>query len=311
VEVLVGSDASTDRTDEIVLSLKKAYQRLNLVRMHERSGKASVLNSLVSQAKGEIIVLTDANVLFEKSTIYELIKYFKSPNIGLIDSGMQHTGMKKSGISVPEKTYLRGEAALKHGEGLLWGVMMGPFGGCFAMRKKLYTHIPANCLADDFYLCMSVLQKGYSAMSQPDAVVIEDISNDMQDEFKRKVRIATGNFQNLKYFYPVLLHLNALSFAFFSHKVLRWFGPLFLFAIGLLAIPLMTTNLANFWFGILVCLGMTMLFIDVFLRRGNVHLAGARLLTHFITTNVALFVGMIRFLFGVKTGVWDPTRRHQ
>jgi len=311
LEVIVGSDASIDRTDELVLSLSKSNLRIRLIRMNERGGKATVLNRITNAASGEILVLSDANVMFEKNTLYEMVKYFKDPNIGLIDTSMRHTGMKKSGISIPEKTYLRGEAALKHGEGLLWGVMMGPFGGCFAMRKSLYTDIPSNCLVDDFYLCMCVLQKGYRAISQPHAVVIEDISNDMRDEFRRKVRIATGNFQNLAFFYQVLLRLDTLSFAFFSHKILRWVGPLFLIVIGIFAAPLMKTNPANYVFGILVIIAVMLLIIDAFLRRMNVHFAATRLLTHFITTNVALLVGMIRFVDGVKTGAWTPTRRHQ
>jgi cellulose synthase/poly-beta-1,6-N-acetylglucosamine synthase-like glycosyltransferase len=224
---------------------------------------------------------------------------------------MQHTGIKQSGISMPEKTYLRGEAALKHKEGLLWGVMMGPFGGCFAMRKKTYSTIPPDCMADDFYLCMSVLRKGYRAISQLNAIVYEDISNEIRDEFRRRVRIATGSFQNLSYFYPILLRLNALSFALFSHKVLRWFGPLFIVIICLLSVPLMKTNPVYFGFVILEIAALALLLTDLFLKRIDMHFSAARLLTHFATTNAAMLVGMIRFLAGKNTGIWTPTRRHQ
>jgi len=311
VEVIVGSDASTDRTDEIVLALTKTYRRLRLERMQERSGKAGVLNKLAEQATGEIIVLTDANVLFEEDTLFELIKYFKGRDIGLIDTTMQHMGIRKQGISTAEKTYLSGEAALKHGEGLLWGVMMGPFGGCYAVRRSLFPVIPTDCMTDDFFVCMRVLLQRFRAVSASRAIVVEDISSDMRDEFRRKIRIATGNFQNLAAFASVLLRPSALSFAFLSHKVLRWFGPVFIIIICLLSLLLMNDSPANFGIVLVEIAALSLLLLDMALRRFNVHLHPARLLTHFATTNVAMFLGMVRYYFRSHTGIWAPTRRHQ
>jgi len=311
VEVIIGSDASTDGTDEIVLALTKTHQRLSLVRMEERGGKASVLNRLAGQATGEIIVLTDAYVLFEEDTLFELVKYFKGRDVGLIDTTMQHMGIRKQGIATAEKTYLSGEAALKHGEGLLWGVMMGPFGGCYAVRRSLFPAIPPDCMVDDFYVCMRVLQQGYRSISALRAVVVEDISNDMSDEFRRKVRIATGNFQNLAAFSSVLLRPGTLSFAFLSHKVLRWLGPLFIIAIGLLSLPLMNATPLNYGIVLVGAACLVLLFLDRVLRRFNVHLPAARLITHFATTNIAMFLGMVQFMGRSHTGIWTPTRRHQ
>ena len=311
VEVIIGSDASTDGTDEIVLALTKTHQRLSLVRMEERSGKASVLNRLSGQATGDIIVLTDANVLFKEDTLFELIKYFKGGDVGLIDTTMQHMGIRKQGIAIAEKTYLTGEAALKHREGLLWGVMMGPFGGCYAVRRSLFPVIPSDCMVDDFYVCMRVLLQRYRAISALRAIVVEDISNDMGDEFRRKVRIATGNFQNFAAFSSVLLRPDALSFVFFSHKVLRWLGPLFIIALCLLSLPLTHATPLNFGIVLAGTAALALLLIDRLLQRINVHLRVARLITHFATTNIAMFIGMVRFLGRSHTGIWTPTRRHQ
>jgi cellulose synthase/poly-beta-1,6-N-acetylglucosamine synthase-like glycosyltransferase len=311
VEVIVGSDASTDGTDEIVRALAKTHQRLSLVRMETRSGKASVLNRLAGLATGEVLVLTDANVLFKEDTLFELVKYFKGGDVGIIDTTMQHMGIRKQGISTAEKSYLTGEAALKHREGLLWGVMMGPFGGCYAVRRSLFPVIPPDCMADDFYVCMHVLQQRHRAMSALRAVVVEDISNDMGDEFRRKIRIATGNFQNLAAFVGLLLRPDALSFAFLSHKVLRWLGPLFIIAICLFSLPLMDTSPMNYMTVLIGAVALVLLLVDLVLRRINVHLPVARLITHFTSTNIAMFIGMVRFLGRSYTGTWTPTRRHQ
>ena len=73
---------------------------------------------------------------------------------------MVNIGIKKSGISFQEKTYINWEVKFKHAESKLWGMLMGPFGGCFAIRKSLFTPIPENFLVDDFYVCMNILQNG-------------------------------------------------------------------------------------------------------------------------------------------------------
>ena len=166
--------------------------------------------------------MTDANVLFDKQTIFELVKHFKNSTIGLVDSKMQNIGIKKDGISFQEKTYISSEVSVKQRESLLWGAMMGPFGGCFAFRKNLWGEIPSHFLVDDFYLNMLILEKGFKSINEPKALVFEDVSNNLKDEFNRKIRISTGNFQNLFHFKHLLFDFSWVAFVFFSHKVLRW-----------------------------------------------------------------------------------------
>ena len=88
----------------------------------------------------------------------------------------------------------------KHAESKLWGMLMGPFGGCFAIRKSLFHPIPEHFLVDDFFVCMHILQNGHLAINDLDAAVCEDVSNQIAEEFRRKRRISMGNFINLQYF---------------------------------------------------------------------------------------------------------------
>ncbi|MDA3819710.1 MAG: glycosyltransferase, partial [Candidatus Delongbacteria bacterium] len=128
-EVLIGSDNSTDSTNEICLRLSEKHNNLHFTSFKQRQGKIPIINKLEKQAKSPILIFTDANVIFDNNSIYELIKYFKNDDIGLIDSHMINTGLKKEGISFQEKSYISREVYIKHREGLLWGSMMGPFGG--------------------------------------------------------------------------------------------------------------------------------------------------------------------------------------
>jgi cellulose synthase/poly-beta-1,6-N-acetylglucosamine synthase-like glycosyltransferase len=310
-EVYIGSDNSSDRTNEIVRGYEQTNSNIHLVNFGQRTGKVMIVNKLEKLASGSILVLTDANVIFAPDTLFELVKHFKEPAIGLVDSNMTNTGMKKGGISVPEKTYIRGEVAVKNAEGKIWGAMMGPFGGCYAIRKSLYSEVPSNFLVDDFYINMRTLEKGSKCISETRALVFEEVSNDLKEEFRRKVRIATGNFQNLSTFARLLGRFNGLSFCFFSHKVLRWIGPLFMVIAFATSAALMDFPNFYFWVFLLSLVLPGLVLADLILKKQGAHVALLRFITHFLSMNLALLVGMIRYMSGVKSSVWEPTRRNQ
>ena len=152
IEIIVGSDCSSDNTNVILTRIAAdPSNRLSFFPFKERQGKPNVINILAGHSKGEILILSDANVMFDINTVEELVKPFSDPDIGLVDSQMVNMGMKKEGISHQEKAYISREVRIKHQESLIWGSMMGPFGGCFAIRKSLYKEVPSNFLVDDFY----------------------------------------------------------------------------------------------------------------------------------------------------------------
>jgi cellulose synthase/poly-beta-1,6-N-acetylglucosamine synthase-like glycosyltransferase len=322
IEVIVGSDASTDKTNEIV----KSFPEVQLVEFKGRSGKVKIINYLKTISKNEILILTDANVMFDTNTIHELVKHFSDPKIALIDSNMQNINQQGKGVSKAESTYIRGEVEIKNNEGKIFGMMMGPFGGCYAVRKSFYENVPENFLVDDFYVNMKVLEKGGKAISEINAKVYEEVPTDWKIEFKRKIRIATGSFQNLKAFSHLLFRFNTLSFCFLSHKVLRWLGPFFM--LGLYISNLLIAwwifageALGRILFGdsfhihpfqvfFLLQNILPLLFIcDLLLKLLGINFILTRLATHFLTTNFALLIGFFKFIAGVKSSVWQPTIR--
>ena len=312
IEFLIGSDASSDQTNTIVLDLAGKYPGLLFFPFTERRGKGNVINELINNATNEIIIFTDANIIFSKNTLYELVKHFRNPEIGLVDSTMQHSGKVKDGISIQESFYISGEAYIKNMESKWGGCMMGPFGGCFAMRKKIYHRVPPNFLVDDFYINMKVLEKGYKAINNMEAVVFEDVSNNLGDEFRRKVRISAGNFQNMAAFFKMWVNVfSKKGFCFFSHKILRWLGPFFLI-LGLWSgFMLRNTRELYMWLFILQLVALILPLTDLFLRKLGLHIVILRFLTHFYATNLALLAGFVKVIKGVKSNVWQPTKRYQ
>ena len=312
IEIIIGSDCSTDNTNEIISELAKNYSFLNVKIFTERSGKSAVVNKLVKEAKNEIIILTDANIIFSKNTIQSLIRHFRDSEIGLVDSNMVNVGIKKSGISLQEKIYISSEVKFKHAESKLWGMLMGPFGGCFAIRKSLFIPIPENFMVDDFFVCMNILKNGNLAINDLDAVVYEDVSNQISEEFRRKRRISMGNFINLFHFKKLLLKpFTKLGFIFLSHKVIRWFGPILLILVLASNFLLISDSIFYKIAFFLQLILFIFPFIDLLLRKIGIHVLILRFVTHFYSMNLALFMGMMDYFIVNKKGVWEPTKRKQ
>ncbi|MGP8214357.1 MAG: glycosyltransferase [Bacteroidia bacterium] len=311
IEVFIGSDNSTDKTEEIVKTLALKYRNLKLVEFKNRSGKVRIINKLAESATHSILIITDANVIFNNDTLFQLVKHFKNKEIALADTNMRHKGLKKEGISYEESFYIRGEVLTKYNEGLLWGTMMGPFGGCYALRKEYFSPVPEGFLVDDFYINMKVLEKGGKAINEVKAVVYEDVSNNIREEFRRKIRIATGSFQNLFAFKRLLFRFNAISFCFFSHKVLRWFCPVFFFCIYICSLLLANYYLFYKFAFCFESFLIALIPIDYILQKTGVHIRLLRLLRHFFFMNLAIFAGMLKAIRGVKSSIWEPTQRNQ
>ena len=310
-EVLIGSDASTDNTNNILEKLSKKYNSLYYFNLEDRQGKGNIINKLEVKSKGEILIITDANIIFSEDVIFNLIRHFKNTDIGLVDSQIINTGLDKSGISIQEKSYISREAKIKSKESITWGSMMGPFGGCYAVRKNLYEKIPPTYLVDDFFINMIVLDKNHKAINDLEAIVFEDVSNDLYIEFKRKIRIATGNFQNLFHFIHLLWPpYKGIAISFLSHKVLRWFGPFFILIIFLCNL-LLLSNPFYYYFFIFQCFIAFLALFDFFMRKIGIHILFLRFITHFLSMNLAMLIGFFRFIIGVKSNVWQPTKRNQ
>lgn len=311
IELLIGIDASADFSALIANEYQAKFAACRVVEFEQRQGKINIVNALVPKASHAIIVLTDANVLFTENTLLQLQAPFADPKIGLVDTTMKHYGLKNTGISFPESKYIAGEVLVKEAEGKLWGAMMGPFGGCFAFRKQCFEHIPSHFLVDDFFINMTCIEKGYRCITQKDAIVLEDVSNDLRIEFKRKIRISSGNFQNLKRFWKLLLQFNPISFAFFSHKVLRWILPVFLVAMVLEILKMQESSLfyGLLYFGLLLI--PIVFIVDYLSRKQGVQIIWLRYIIHFVSMNLALLVGLFRFFGGIRSSVWQPTKRLQ
>lgn len=306
IHFYIGSDASTDKTDEIIQEWQKKFPQINLIRFGGRTGKSGIINDLSDKATQEIFILTDANVIFKEDTIFNLIRHFKNESVAQVAANIIKVSPNNKGIASQEKSYIAIENKIKHQESLRWNVVMGAEGGCYAIRKVSFSKVPPKFFMDDFYITMNVIEQGKQIVFDKEAVCNEDVPTKSAEEFKRKVRISIGNFQNLMRYKSLLLGFNGISFAFWSHKVLRWLTPFLLITAFISTYFLMFHDAYFKILFLLQLFGFVTPVLDWLLR---VNIPLMRFVSHFYLMNLALLRGFIIYMKGVESNVWQPTKR--
>jgi len=313
----VGTDNCSDNTVEILQSFQ-GQLNLNLTIFNERKGKPAIINYLVKKIEDDMAIttkdlflLTDANVLFHEDFIAKMSSSFSDPKVGLVD-GKVINPSKSVSNSESESVYLALETKIKRAEGHLWNCSMGPFGGAYMIRAKLYEEVPNTFLVDDFFVFFKILQRDYHVIVNDQAICYESVSGSFKEEFRRKMRISAGNFQNSIHFLRDYLKIWKLrNIVFICHKLLRWLTPLF----GVAVIALLTILSFSLLWPAKVLLIMISLLVGIplvnyLLNQLNLNLKPLKGVTYLIMMNIALLLGFFKYLKGINTNVWEPTKRN-
>ena len=319
IHVFIGNDCSTDSTAAIVESYQSKIKNLTLVNNPAQTGKTAIVNHLGAMAKSKlgektILVLTDANVLFHVDLLFELVQHFKNKTIGIVGANVVNTVSENSVVGELETMYISRENKMKYYEGLYHGALMGTFGACYAIRATALKLVPEHFLMEDFYITMQVHNQKLKCIFEMNAICYEDVPGNMWEEFKRKSRIAAGNFQNFFVFKNWLLKpFSPVGFTFICHKVLRWFTP-FLAIAGLILVWILSESHLHhdlydyiFWYKFIF---WGLFFLDLIFVYANIHFKPLRLLTYFYFMNVAILVGFYKYVKGIKSAAWKPPTRN-
>jgi cellulose synthase/poly-beta-1,6-N-acetylglucosamine synthase-like glycosyltransferase len=309
IEIIIGSDGSNDGTNEIIANLSETCSFLKPLLFAERRGKSAVINDCVAVSRGEFLILTDAKATLERNAIKCMLKPFQNPEIGIVGATIINNNASCKGIARQESTFMSQEIKVKYDEGVSFGCCIGIYGACYAIRKELISFVPPHFAVDDFFISMKVLEKKRKVILDLNSVCYENVTSRISEEFRRKVRIGVGNIQNLKVFTHLLFRFNALSFCFFSHKVIRWLGPFFLLAMLILNAFLWNEGLLYKILMIMQLFSILASVVDFYLKKIHLQIIILRFITHFYTMNLALLVGFLKYIIGVKANVWEPTKR--
>lgn len=305
LEIVVASDGSSDCTTDVVQEY--LGRGVKLLAYPENRGKASVLNDSIPLLRGDLVLLSDANTLTDRSAARRLVRWFQRPEVGAVCGKLVLTD-PATGRNV-DSVYWRYETFLKRCEGRL-GALLGANGAIYAIRRSLFHYLPGDTIVDDFVIPLQAkLESGCEIVYDAEAVAFEETAPDMRVEFRRRARIGAGGFQAISRLGRLLLpRYGWTSLAFLSHKVLRWLCPFFL-ACGLAANLLLVRS--PFYAFLLAVQGLLLAAAAL----GRV-VPGSGLLSRvlrlpalFTSMNVALAVGFWRWLSGRQGGAWERTSR--
>ncbi len=302
LEIIVGSDASTDATDEIVSAY--ADRGVVLHRSPERVGKSDIMISLKEMARGEILVMTDANTVFRSDTVSRLVEPFCDPSVGCVDGSRRNSLL----VETCESSYWRYETWLKKLCGRL-GSVLGTTGAVFALRKELYR--PAGPKrADDFELGVMVRMQGHRCVFNEHAVAMEPSEAD-SSQYRRMVRIVAQYFgMAVRFFFMALLHGRFwLALQLLLHKILRW--QIGVFALTALS-ALFVLRLSGVFYETLFWLYLAFNLLAISGAFLHDRLPSALLMPyHFWLMGASAIHGMVKLLLRGPTLLWDHEPRHK
>lgn len=302
LEIIVISDGSSDRTNEIVSQFKDS--RLVLKAFSERAGKTACLNRVVPVAKGDIILFTDANSIFPSDMLAKMVGNFSDDQVGLV------TGWTK--YSIPGETekaagiYSRLEMLTKYYESMV-SSSVGADGAVFAVRKSLYKPLLEQDI-NDFVIPLHVISQNRRVVLDPEVFCFEEPAQGLKKEYQRQVRITNRTLsairRNLSFLNP--FRFGFFSFFLFSHKVLRFLVPFFLlgaFLTNLLLLSVSSFYLVLFIFQVL----FLVLLLSAFLL--GIEERFLSFCKYFFLTLSAQMVGWKRMVSGTLDTTWTPQRQ--
>ncbi|MGH2362881.1 MAG: glycosyltransferase family 2 protein [bacterium] len=229
VEIIIVSDGSTDGTPERARVYEAAG--VTVIPFETRRGKPAVLNDVVPKARGEIVVLADARQHFESRALQAIVAAFADPQVGAVSGDLiLGTDGRATGVSRGIGFYWRYEKFIRKNESRVDSTV-GATGAIYAIRRELFEAMPEDTFLDDVLIPLRITRKGYRVLFESGARAHDQAALTTREEFTRKVRTITGNFQ-LFAREPWLLNplANRLWVQTVSHKGLRLLSPLFLAA---------------------------------------------------------------------------------
>lgn len=306
LEIIVVSDGSTDGSKSIVEKyLDKGIKFFEF----ERAGKLVAINRVFPYTKGEILVFTDANVMFNESALKKMTRHFVDLSIGAV-TGVEKIKKRGEGvIALSEGIYWNYETKIKELEGKIYSTV-GANGPIYAIRRELFPPIssPLN-ICDDMGISLNVVKKGQRIILERDAVAVEDASLTLQEEWRRKKRIATRAWETIFYYKDLLIPFKSpIAIPLLFHKVLRWLT--FLLIIVLLIINFFVSGIFYNFFLILQIVFHVLSIICLILLWRNIKLPMIfSFFGYFLLTNLAQLIGLFNAIFKRGKPLWQPIRR--
>ena len=307
-QILILSDASTDRTDDIVREY--ADRGVELLRMPVRGGKTAAENASCRLLRGEIVVNTDASIRLHPRAVRELVAHMASPNVGVASGRDVSIAVQEARANMAEAKYVGYEMWVRALETRCGGIV-GASGSGYAIRTILHT-IPIRAdLSRDFSAALTARTHGFRAVSVDEALCYVPRTASIHAEFRRKIRTISRGMETLGHQRHLMNPFRYPLFAWklLSHKVARWLMPATA-PLGVVGLLLLAIHEAwARWALLAVCVVLTVALVGYHLARSRPLPRPLSLIAFGVTANVAVIRAAVRYVFGHEDHIWEPTRR--
>jgi len=285
-----------------------------------RDGKLAAINRAIAQARGDIVIFSDANNMYDPDAVRKLIAPFSDPTVGAT-TGAKLIIQDGSELSGAEGIYWQYESWIKTNETIL-GTCTSSVGEILAIRRELYNPPPTHIINDDYYIVLDLIKRGLRVFYVPEARSFEYISATARDEIVRRTRMNTGKYQAIFMSYRLLpFNRPVLLWQIISHKYFRAFLP-FGFIGALVTnifLVLLQRDTSTSLLGLSLPYAWAFLFMQLFFyllaALGNlVKVQGllGRLIylpAYLVNSNIAILRGFYGFISGTQTNIWERVRR--
>lgn len=306
LEIIVASDCSNDKTDDIVRGF--ADKGVKLYRQTERLGKTSAQNLAVEKATGEIILFSDATTDYQPDVLRAMLPNFADEKIGCVAGKLIYVDPSKSTVGQGAKSYWNYETFLKESESRACS-LIGTSGCLYAVRRSAYRTMPIDACSD-FLIATIVYRQNLRTVYEPQAVCTEETNQLSGKEMQMRVRVISQTFSDLWTNRDMLNPFRSGFYAveLLSHKILRYSVPLFLILLFLSSIFLAFNST---FFGIIAVLQI--IFYAAAIAGWSLEKSGVKggilsMPLYFVLANAASLVGFYKFLRGERYARWEPIR---
>lgn len=307
LEIVVFSDASDDRTDDIVRSY--ADKGIRFERIEGRVGKTECQNRVAEWVDSDIIVFSDANSMYEPDALHHLVREF-SDGVGCVVGELKY---REGSGTEGESVYWKYEQLIKRLESKVGSLVTGN-GSIYAVRNESYVPLSPDTISD-FAEPLAVISNGEAVKYAPNAVAWEDTGSSTRSELSRRIRIVTRCWNTITDYVHLLnpIRYPLFSYQLLSHKLLRWLSPVFLILIAVSNVVLVALNprkVYTFLLSLQVAFYSTVVVGWLFDRFDKPAPTIVHIPYYFIVANYGMLVGLWNFLGGKNIITWETMDRN-
>ena len=306
LEVIVASDCSSDRTDEIARQFEARGVRL--YRQPERLGKTTAQNSAVERANGEILLFSDATTMYDPGVLRAMTPNFADPTVGCVAGRLIYVDPSGSTVGRGAVTYWSYETFVKKHESRACS-LIGASGCMYAVRKSAYLPLYPEAHGD-FLIATKMIQQGLRTVFEPEAVCTEETNRQVDNELRMRVRVITQTFNDLWRHRSMLNPFRGgfYSVQLFSHKVMRYAVPFFLIVAFVTSAVLAFGSLTYRLLFACQAIGYACAALGGLLERAGVRSRMLAFPQYFVLANLASVLALYKLVRGERYARWEPIR---